>query len=345
MNRSLTSSIFNLGFLSLGFIIFIGCDNKTDDAENLYFSFQVLESQETGIDFSNTLEYQDDINIIEYLYFYNGGGVAIGDIDQDGLEDLYFSSNQHQDKLYKNLGSLQFADITEQANLEGRQSWSTGVTMEDINNDGLLDIYVCKVGHYQSLQGHNLVYINQGNGQFIESSKALGLDFSGFSTQAAFLDYDLDGDMDLYLLNHNVHSINSYGSIDKRFEKDSLAGDRFYENQVNENGKFIDKTSESGIYSSPLGYGLALRIADINGDHWPDIYVGNDFHENDYIYINNQDKTFTESIHSFITHTARFTMGVDFADLNGDHREDIYTTDMMPYDAEIFLKSGGEDTD
>ena len=345
MNRSLTSSIFNLGFLSLGFIIFIGCDNKTDDAENLYFSFQVLESQETGIDFSNTLEYQDDINIIEYLYFYNGGGVAIGDIDQDGLEDLYFSSNQHQDKLYKNLGSLQFADITEQANLEGRQSWSTGVTMEDINNDGLLDIYVCKVGHYQSLQGHNLVYINQGNGQFIESSKALGLDFSGFSTQAAFLDYDLDGDMDLYLLNHNVHSINSYGSIDKRFEKDSLAGDRFYENQVNENGKFIDKTSESGIYSSPLGYGLALRIADINGDHWPDIYVGNDFHENDYIYINNQDKTFTESIHSFITHTARFTMGVDFADLDGDHREDIYTTDMMPYDAEIFLKSGGEDTD
>ena len=326
-------------------LVFHSCQKEQSELQNPYFPFKVLGGAETGIDFNNTLEYKDDLNIIEYLYYYNGGGVAVGDIDGDGLEDLYFSSNQGRDRLFKNQGSLDFIDITEQANLDQSTSWSTGVTMEDINGDGLLDIYVCKVGNYNSLRAHNLVYINQGNGTFLEMSKGLGLDFSGFSTQAAFLDYDLDGDMDMYLLNHNVHSINSYGSIDKRYEVDSLAGDRFYENQMNETGKFVDKTLDTGIYSSPLGYGLALGIADINDDGWPDIYVGNDFHENDYIYLNNQDGTFTESLHSLITHTSRFTMGVDIADLDGDNKDDIYTTDMMPYDAEIFLKSAGEDSD
>lgn len=305
----------------------------------------VLVGEQTGILFSNDLEYKDDLNIIEYLYYYNGAGVAVGDINADGLEDIYFAANQSSDRLYLNEGDLKFTDITQEAGLDTSSTWSTGVVMEDIDGDGLLDIYVCKVGKYKSLMSHNLAYINQGDGTFKERARELGLDFSGFSTQAVFLDYDRDGDLDMYLMNHNVHSINSYGSIAKRFEIDSLAGDRFFENKLAQTGRFEDRTDQVGIYSSSLGYGLALRVADYNSDGWPDVYVGNDFHENDYVYINNKDKTFTESIGNLISHTSRFTMGVDVADLDGDQLEDIYTTDMMPYDAEILLKSGGEDSD
>ena len=304
-----------------------------------------LDAKQTGVDFTNTLEEGNELNIIEYLYYYNGGGVAIGDINNDGLEDLFFTSNQGSDKLYLNKGDLIFEDITQMAGIYMDDSWSSGVVMDDINNDGLLDIFVCKVGVLEGVEAHNLCYLNNGDGTFKESAKALGLDFSGYSTQACFLDYDKDGDLDMYLLNHSVHSVRSYGKVDKRKEKDPIAGDRFYENRINEGGGFVEVTEAVGIYSSPLGYGLAVSAADINQDGWTDLYIGNDFHENDYLYINNKGKGFVESIATYTAHTSQFSMGVDIADINLDGKPDIFTTDMMPSEASVVLKSGGEDTD
>ena len=309
--------------------------------------FQELGEEVTGIDFANQLTFKPYMNIIEYLYYYNGGGVAVGDINNDGLEDLYFSANQLPDRLYLNLGNMQFTDISEQAGLSPLPNWSNGVSMEDINNDGYLDIYVSKVplkGLFQNKEQTNLLYLNNGDETFTEVAAEYGVDFSGFSTQSAFIDYDQDGDLDMYLLNHAVHSVRSYGTTKKRTEKDSISGDRFYKNLfVEGENRFVDVTDEVGIYNSPLGYGLAITTTDINNDGWMDLYIGNDFHENDYIYINNQDGTFKESFNQYLKHSSRFTMGVDVADLNNDGELDIFATDMMPFDAAIALKSGGED--
>lgn len=328
-------------------VLLASCSPKKEtDTPSPQGLFKKVHPDSSGISFSNDLHYSDELNIIEYLYYYNGGGVAVGDIDNDGLEDLYFTANQGPDRLYLNQGNLKFTDITQEAGLKMDSTWSTGVTMEDVNNDGFLDIYVSKVGKYKSLSAHNLLYINNGDRTFTESSEAYGLNFSGLSTQASFFDYDNDGDMDLYLMNHSIHTPRSYGNIEQRNQKDSLSGDRLYENLLNEGlPRFNDVTDASGIYSSALGYGLALITSDINGDGYVDIYVGNDFHENDYLYINQGDKTFKESSADWLDHTARFTMGVDIADMNGDSLFDIFTLDMMPYDHEIFMKSAGEDSD
>ena len=286
------------------------------------------------------------MNIVEYLYFYNGGGVALGDINNDGLDDIYLTANQKPDQLYLNLGDLKFKNISNNLGIENQSSWSTGVSMADVNGDGWLDIYVSKVGKFKTLDSHNLLYINQRDGTFRELSKKFGLDFSGFSTQAAFFDYDRDGDLDMYLLNHNIHTPRNYTDSSKRFENDSLAGDKFFENRLNEKeGRFVDVTADVGIFSSFLGYGLAITTADINNDGWTDIYVGNDFHENDYVYINQKNKTFKESGQEYLSNNSRFTMGVDIADMNNDMLYDIFTLDMMPFYNDVFLKSGGEDSD
>ena len=325
----------------------LGCSEKKDaPMVKAPIYFHSVPADSSGIQFSNDLTYKDDLNIIEYLYYYNGGGVAIGDINNDGLEDLYLTANQTPDKLYLNLGGMKFRDITKTAGIKIDSTWSTGVTMEDVNNDGLLDIYVSKVGQYKNLRAHNQLYINKGNNVFEESASLYGLDFSGLSTQASFFDYDNDGDLDVYLMNHSFHSQRSYGNINLRQLADSLAGDRFYENLLNQGeAKFTDVTSQSGIYSSALGYGLAITTSDINNDGFIDIYIGNDFHENDYLYINQGDKTFKESSLEYLNHTSRFTMGVDIADLNNDQLLDIFSLDMMPFDHGIFLKSAGEDSD
>lgn len=336
----------NKVFVGVLMIGIIGCQkNASPKIENTHFSMTVLSPEQSGITFENTLKEQTDLNIIEYLYYYNGGGVAVGDLNNDGLEDLYFSANQLPDKLYLNEGNLKFRDISIVAGIDQSDSWSTGVSMQDVNNDGYLDIYVCKVGAFNSLKAQNQLYINNGDLTFTESAEKLGVAFSGFSTQAAFLDYDKDGDLDFYLLNHNIHSVRSYGTVKNRADLDLLAGDRFYENQLNETGRFVEVTEQSQIYSSPLGYGLAIGISDFNHDGWPDLYVGNDFHENDYLYLNNRDGSFTESIKTSMNHTSRFTMGIDIADLDNDGNLDVFTTDMLPFDPVILLKSGGEDSD
>ncbi|MCF7560468.1 VCBS repeat-containing protein [Sabulilitoribacter multivorans] len=333
------------------FLIIVSCSkDKSDkvDVENNVedATFINVSSDLTGIDFSNDLQSNGQLNIIEYLYYYNGGGVAVGDINNDGLDDIYLSANEKPDKLYLNLGNLKFKDISVSSGISQDATWSTGVAMADVNNDGFLDIYVCKVGNYKGLKATNELYINNGDNTFKEEAKAYGVDFSGFSTQSAFFDYDNDGDLDMYLMNHSVHSPYSYGNAELRSKSDALAGDVFYEN-ISENNqtKFVDVTKQTGIYNSAIGYGLAIATADINNDGFMDVYIGNDFHENDYLYINNGNKTFTESSDKYFNHTSRFTMGVDIADITNDGNLDIVTLDMMPYKSDIFLKSGGEDSD
>ena len=324
-------------YLVIGLNVLIFCQCQPDKL------FTPVLPEHSNITFVNQLTETEEININQYLYAHNGGGVAIGDINGDGLPDIYFTANQLPEKLYLNKGNFVFEDITDKAGVggfSGPSSWTTGVVMVDINHDGWLDIYVSQVSNYKSFTGKNLLFINKGNLTFTEEAKNYNLDFESYSQQAAFLDYDLDGDLDMYQLNHGVHNPDVYGKADLRLERDSLAGDRLLRN---DNGKFQDVSTEAGIFGSAIGYGLAVSIADIDNNGCPDIFVSNDFHENDYVYYNNCNGTFREDIKGTLGHTSTFSMGSDIADINNDGLLDIITLDMKPEDEVMRKKSAGTD--
>ena len=309
---------------------FYSCEEGEAQMDSI---FEQVSGEELGIDFSNQLVDTDSMNIIQYLYFYNGAGVGVGDVNSDDLPDVFFASNQGKSKLFINRSTecaIKFEDVTEAANIN-IDGWSTGVNFVDINGDERLDIYICQV-NYKTLKGTNRLLINQGieNGvpKYKDETAAYGLDFTGLSTQSAFLDYDLDGDLDMYLLNHSVHAPENYSKSNVR-DVAYANGDKLYRN---DGGVFIDVTAASGIYSSKIGFGLGIGVSDLNKDGYPEIYVGNDFHENDYLYLNQGEGTFKEVIEESTGHTSQFSMGLDIADVNNDGWNDIITLDMMPED-------------
>ena len=335
------SSVRNACMYFLLLLLFAACGKDKQPA-----LFIVKKSSETGLHFTNTLSPTDKFNVFHYMYYYNGAGVCAGDFNNDGLTDLFFAANQGNNKMFLNEGKLHFKDVTEEAKIPQDNAWSTGVSVVDINNDGLLDIYVCRVGKYEILNSKNQFLICKGidkNGVpfYADEAAAMKLDFTGFSTQAAFLDYDLDGDLDMYLLNHSLHQNGTYGPRQILLgKKNATSGDRFYKNT---DGKFKDITDSTGIHSSVIGYGLGIVVSDMNMDGYPDIYIGNDFHENDYLYINQRNGTFKDERENLLTHTSQYTMGVDAADLTNDGLPEIVTSDMLAYDPYILKRSEGSD--
>lgn len=302
--------------------------------------FESLLPGTTHIDFANHITDSDTLSILDYLYFYNGGGVAIGDINNDGLPDICFTASQGGNRLYLNKGDCRFEDITTKAGISGHAGWTTGVTMADVNGDGWLDIYVCTVGGYKGLYSVNQLYINNRNSTFSEQAAQRGLAQQGFCTQAAFFDYDRDGDLDMYLLKHSVHSTGTYLDTSVRRIHSPESGDQLFRN---DSGYFTDVTQQSGIYSSAVGYGLGLAVADLDNDGWEDLYISNDFHENDYYYHNNHNGTFSEINTTAFGHESRFSMGSDIADINNDGWLDIITLDMLPTSEAVLKSSGGDD--
>ena len=317
-------------FLAL-IVALAGCRAASAPAPPLFTS---VAPESSGVTFANTLPEDSAVNIVNYLYYYNGGGVAAGDIDGDGLIDLYFTSNLGRNRLYRNLGHFRFEDITTRAGVADSVGWKSGVTMADVNGDGRLDIFVSGV-NYLGMQGRNVLYINNGDGTFTDRTAEYGLDFAGYSTQAAFFDYDGDGDLDMYLLNSSTLTERSASASTSRLVRNAKAGDRLYRN---DGGHFVDVSAAAGIYGGVEGFGLGVVVSDVNHDGCPDIYVANDFPENDFLYLNNCNGTFTESIAQATGHTSRFSMGVDAADFNNDGRPDIAVLDMLP-DSERILKT------
>ncbi len=328
------------GFL----LIFLSACTKKEQIAPI---FRVLDAKKTGIEFSNDLTMTKEMNIFKYMYFYNGGGVGVGDFNKDGLIDVFFSGNQVANCLYLNKGAMKFEDITNKAGFTHQANhWANGVAVADVNQDGLLDIYISQVADFLQLNGHNELWIckeinAQGTPIFEEKAAEYGLDLRGFGTQAAFFDYDLDGDLDMFQLNHSLHNAGTFGPR-KAFigTNDPKSGDHMFRN---DNGKFTNVTAQTGIFSNIVGYGLGICVSDINNDGYPDLYIGNDFHENDYLYINQKNGTFKEEIETQIGHTSRFSMGVDVADLNNDAQNDIMSLDMQPFDPFILKSSEGED--
>jgi len=327
MLRVLTSIVCTL-------LLVVACTEQ--GARRPYTLFSLLPKDSTGIGFANNLQFSEEFNMYTFRNFYNGGGVGVGDINNDGLPDLFFCSNQGSNKLYLNKGHFQFEDITEKAGVASEGVWSTGVAFADVNGDGLMDIYVCKSGDVKGKHRANQLFINNGNLTFTDSAAEYGLANTGLSTHAVFFDYDRDGDLDCYLLNNSFRSVGNYDLVKgQRNIVDSLGGNKLYRN---DGSHFTDVTQQAGIYSSRIGFGLGVTIADVNKDGWPDIYVSNDFFEKDYLYINKHDGTFREDLEGCINEISMNSMGADIADINNDGLPDIYVTDMLP-EAEDRIKT------
>ncbi|RZM19062.1 MAG: CRTAC1 family protein, partial [Pedobacter sp.] len=322
-------------------ILFAGCNQSSNNDSNRIADnplFNLLDPDYSNVTFNNVLKEDFDNNILNYQAFYNGGGVAVGDINGDGLEDLYFSGNMTGNKLYFNRGNMQFVDITDIAGVSGRdESWKNGVNMADVNGDGQLDIYVCYSGKGDGASRKNQLFIHQGlnaDGMptFKDQAEAYGLADSSYSTQSIFFDLDRDGDLDMLLVNENIRVLSNLDDVTIRElqgQYDPLSGTKLFRN---DDGHFSDVSKEAGLNGSTLSYGLAAGVSDINGDGWPDIYVSNDYAVPDFLYINNGDGTFTDQLRSTLEQITLFSMGNDIVDVNNDGLPDIFTLDMLPED-------------
>lgn len=310
---------------SLLLLSFLVSCNETVNKEP---QFELLTAKTTGINFNNDLVSTDVFNVYKYRNFYNGGGVAIGDINNDGLQDIYLTSNLNENKLYLNKGNFTFTDITITANVGGSKAWSTGVSMVDINADGFLDIYVCNSGDVEGDNKQNELFINNTDGTFTEKAVEYGLADLGYSTHASFFDYDKDGDLDVYLLNNSYQAIGSFNlTKNERPKRDILGGDKLFQNQGN---YFVDVSEKAGIYGSIIGFGLGITVSDVNNDGWEDMYISNDFFERDYLYINQKNGTFKEQLTASLNSISGASMGADAADINNDGYNDIFVTEMLP---------------
>jgi len=306
------------GILFLFYLLF-SCKEEGSDP-----LFSLLSESQTGISFRNELTYNEKINPYTFRNFYNGAGVAIGDINQDGLPDIFLASNQQSNRLYLNTGELNFKDITETAGLNSSGSWSTGVSMADVNGDGLLDIYVCKSGPMQGVRRHNELFINNGDLTFTEQAKDYGLAEIGLSQHAVFFDYDKDGDLDMYLLSNSGRSVGLNDlRLGQRELRDPDGGNKLFRN---DGERFTDVSAEAGIYGSAIGYGLGVTVSDLNLDGWPDLYVSNDFFERDYLYLNQKNGTFSEVLPQAMPEISMGSMGADIADLDNDLLPDLVIT-------------------
>jgi len=311
-------------------VTLLACQGKESKKNDTLF--EKVDSSYSGVDFRNDLKFDESFNIFTYRNYYNGGGVALGDVNNDGLLDIYLTANLGQNRLYINEGDFKFRDVTEEAGVAGTRAWSTGVAMADVNGDGLLDIYVCNSGDIEGDNKQNELFINNGDGTFTEMAEAYGLADEGYSTHAVFFDFDNDGDLDVYLLNNSYQAIGSFNKMqNERPKRDPVGGDKLFRN---DGDKFTDISAEAGIYGSVIGFGLGITVGDVNQDGWMDIFISNDFFERDYLYINNQDGTFTESLVDYMRSTSAASMGADIADINNNGYLDIFVTEMLPEPSE-----------